>query len=84
MYQTSYLNNWYLFFFVLGGVMLMPLRIRRDAEKNTPMELTSEEEFKAKTFDYRGHQYILFEEARRFGASSFLHNPDCKKYKLPQ
>ena len=68
--------------FVLAGVMLSLFWVKHDEKKDIPMESTSEEDVKAKTFDYKGHQYILFEECRAFGESSILHNPDCKKCKL--
>ena len=64
---------------VLAGVMFMFFRSNHNADETLKMEPTSENVIKAKTFDYKGHQYILFEEARRFGTSSFLHNPDCKE-----
>ena len=70
--------------FVLIGVMLSLSWVKHNKEEDTPMESTSEEEIKAKSFDYKGHQYILFEETRSFGASSILHNPDCKKCKFAQ
>ena len=70
--------------FVLAGVMFMLFRTSHNAEGEFPMESTSEEKIKAKSFDYKGHQYILFEEARALGASSILHNPDCKKCKNTQ
>ena len=66
---------------VLAGVMFVFFRTSHNVDETLAMEPTSEEEIKAKTFDYKGHQYILFEEARPLGASSFLHNPDCKKCK---
>ena len=59
----------------LAGVMLSLTLI----SNNTERESTSEEEIKAKSFDYKGHQYILFDENHTFGASSILHDPDCKK-----
>lgn len=70
--------------FVLACVMMSLALVNHNSEKNTPMESTSEEEIRAKSFDYKGHQYILFEETRPLGASSFLHNPDCRKCKLTQ
>lgn len=71
-------------FIVLVIVMLKLFRVSHNADETLVMESTSENAIKAKTFDYKGHQYILFEEARSFGASSFLHSPDCKKCKSPQ
>lgn len=69
--------------FIAVAVGMLPFSlIGRNAKKNDPRESTSEEVIKATTFDYKGHQYILFEENRSFGASSILHNPDCKKCKL--
>ena len=73
-----------LLFFVIGGLGLSLSLIGHHAEKNDPRESTSEEAIKARSFDYKGHQYILFEENRSFGASSILHNPDCKKCKFAQ
>lgn len=70
--------------FVLVGVMLMLFRTSHNVDETLAMEPTSENVIKAKTFDYKGHQYILFEEARALGSSSVLHNPDCKKCKLSQ
>ena len=69
---------------VIAGVMLSSSLISHNAEENDPRESTSEEGIKATSFDYKGHQYILFEENRSFGASSILHNPDCRKCKLTQ
>ena len=71
-------------FIVLFSVMMSLTLVNHNSEKNTPMESTSEEAIKARSFDYKGHQYILFEENRSFGASSILHNPDCKKCKFAQ
>lgn len=72
-----------IFIAVAVGVLPFSL-IGRNAKKNDPRESTSEEGIKATSFDYKGHQYILLEEDRSFGASSILHNPDCKKCKLAQ
>ena len=69
---------------VLAGVMLSLLWVKHDEKRDVQMESTSEESIRAESFDYKGHQYILFEESRAFGASSILHNPDCKKCKLTQ
>lgn len=66
---------------VLGGVMFMLFRTSQNVDETLAMEPTSENVINAKTFDYRGHQYILFEETRPLVSSSFLHNPDCKKCK---
>lgn len=52
---------------VLAGVMFVFFRTSHKADEITKMESTSEKEIKAKSFDYKGHQYILFEEARCFG-----------------
>lgn len=62
----------------------MFFRTSRNADEMLSMESTSEKVIKAKTFDYRGHQYFFFEVARALGASSVLHNPDCKKCKSLQ
>lgn len=70
--------------FVLVGVMGSLLWIKHNDTRDIPMDSTSVEEIKAKSFDYKGHQYIMFEESRAFGASSILHNPDCKKCKFAQ
>ena len=71
--------------FIAVAVGLLPFSLlSHNAEKNDPRESTSEEAIKARSFDYKGHQYILFEENRSFGASSILHNPDCKKCKFAQ
>ncbi len=67
--------------FVLVGVMGSLLWIKHDDKRDIPMESTSEKNIRAELFDYKGHQYIMFEESRAFGASSILHNPDCKKCK---
>ena len=72
-----------IFFAVAVGVLPFSL-IGRNAKKNELRESTSEEGIKATSFDYKGHQYILFEESGSFGASSILHNPDCRKCKLTQ
>lgn len=71
-------------FIIVACLMLSLSWIKHDDKQNNPMESTSEEKIKAKSFDYKGHQYILFEECRAFGASSFIHDPDCKKCKLRQ
>ena len=71
--------------FIAVAVGMLPfLLIGRNVKKNDPRESTSEEGIKATSFDYKEHQYILFKENRSFGASSILHNPDCRKYKLTQ
>jgi hypothetical protein len=70
--------------FGLLGVMLSLLWVKHDEKRDILMESTSEKSIRAELFDYKGHQYILFEESRAFGASSFLHNPDCKKCKFAQ
>ena len=70
--------------FVLAGVMLSILWVKHDEKRNIQMESTSEKSVRAESFDYKGHQYILFEEGRAFGASNILHNPDCKKCKHAQ
>ena len=69
---------------VLAGVMFMFFRTSHNADEMLTMESTSEEEIKAKSFDYRGHQYFFFEVGRALGSSSVLHNPDCKKCKSLQ
>ena len=71
--------------FIGVAIGMLPFSlIGLNAKKNDPRELTSEEGIKATSFDYKGHQYILFDETRSFGASSILHNPDCKKCKFAQ
>ena len=71
--------------FIVVAVGMLPFSlIGRNAKKNDPRESTSEEGIKATSFDYKGHQYILLEENRSFGASSILHNPDCRKCELAQ
>lgn len=70
--------------FALLGVILIPSWGNHNEEKDTPMELTSEKSIRAESFDYKGHQYILFERSSPLGSSSVLHNPDCRKCKLTQ
>ncbi len=71
-------------FIVLIGVMLSLLWVKHDKKRDIPMESTSEKNIRAESFDYKGHQYILFEESSVLGSSSVVHNPDCKKCKLAQ
>ena len=61
--------------------LLTPVLISHNEEEETPMESTSDKSIRAETFDYKGHQYILFSTGSRLGPSGFLHDPDCKKCK---
>lgn len=62
-------------------LVLIPIWANHNAEKNNPMDSTSEKGIKAKPFEYKGHQYILFEKSNFFGSSSVVHDPDCMKCK---
>ena len=69
---------------VVLGWLLIPALISHNKEEDTPMESTSDKSIRAASFDYKGHQYILFMGNSRLGPSGFLHNPDCRKCKLTQ
>ena len=62
----------------LFGLFLVILLANHNAEKNYPMDSTSEKGIRAKSFEYKGHQYVLFEKSNFFGSSSGVHDPDCK------
>lgn len=64
---------------LLFCLMMIPVWANHNAEKNNPMDLTSKKGMRAKSFEYKGHRYILFEKSDFFGSSSVLHDPDCCK-----
>lgn len=65
-----------LFILILFWVSVGIHRYNRD---NTPVDSTSEKGIEAKTFEYKGHKYILFEKTNVFGPISVVHDPDCCK-----
>ena len=67
--------------FILAGWLLIPSWISHNGEEDTPMESTTDNSISAESFEYKGHQYILFSTGSRLGPSGFLHDPDCKKCK---
>jgi hypothetical protein len=64
-------------FMALFGLFAVALWANHNAEKNNPMDSTSEKGIRAKSFEYKGHQYILFKKSNFFGESSVVHDPDC-------
>ena len=46
---------------------------------NNTMDSTTEKGIKAKSFEYKGHKYLLFEKTYVFGPISVVHDPDCCK-----
>ena len=63
---------------LLFCLFLIALLVNRSA-KNNPMDSTSEKGIEARSFDYKGHKYILFEKTSVFGQISVVHDPDCCK-----
>lgn len=63
---------------LLFSLFLIALLANRNA-KNSQVDSTSEKGIEARTFDYKGHKYILFEKANVFGQISVVHDPDCCK-----
>lgn len=63
-----------LLLFSLFGIALFN---NNKAKKNNPMNPTSEKGIEARSFDYKGHKYILFEKTNVFGQISVVHDPDC-------
>lgn len=71
---------------VLGVLALfilfwVPVGIHLSNRYNNPTDPTSEKGIEAKSFEYKGHQYILFEKTNLFGQISIVHDPDCNKCK---
>ena len=66
---------------LLLSLFLIALLANRSA-KNNPMDSTSEKGIEARSFDYKGHKYILFEKANVFGQISVVHDPDCKCFSI--
>ena len=64
---------------LLLSIWMMPFWANHNAEKNNPMDSTTEKGIRAKSFEYKGHKYILFEEKSVFGHISVVHDPDCCK-----
>lgn len=69
---------------VLGVLVLLvlfwvPVGIHLNNRNNTPMDSTSEKGIEAKSFEYKGHKYLLFEKTNVFGPISVVHDPDCCK-----
>ena len=65
---------------LLLSLFLIALLANRSA-KNNPMDSTSEKGIEARSFDYKGHKYILFEKTNLFGQISVVHDPNCCKCK---
>ena len=57
----------------------VPVGIHLYNRNNTPMDSTSEKGIEAKSFEYKGHKYLLFEKTNVFGPISVVHDPDCCK-----
>ena len=68
-------------FLLLFCLFMIPLWANHKAEKNNPKDSTSDKGIVANTFEYKGHQYILFEKTNVFGPISVVHDPDCCKMK---
>jgi hypothetical protein len=46
-----------------------------------PIRVPLEKDIEARSFDYKGHKYILFEKTNVFGQISVVHDPNCCKCK---
>ena len=66
-------------FLLLLSIWMMPFWANHNAEKNNPMDSTTEKGIRAKSLEYKGHKYILFEENSVLGQISVVHDPDCCK-----
>ena len=66
---------------LLLSLFLIALLANRNA-KNNPMDSTSEKGIEARSFNYKGHKYILFEKTNVFGQISVVHDPDCKCFSI--
>lgn len=62
-------------------LLMTPLIANKLSERDNPMELSSDEGIQAKSFEYKGHQYVLFEKRNIIRSSSIVHDPDCNKCK---
>ena len=62
---------------LLFCLLMLPVWANHNAEKKTPMYITSEKDIEAKSFEYKGHKYLLFEKTNLVGPISVLHDPDC-------
>jgi len=63
----------------LFGLMMFPYFANQIAQKNNPMDSTSVKDIKAKSLEYKGHKYLLFERTNLVGPISVIHDPDCCK-----
>lgn len=61
------------------GIFAWSLWSLHNTEKNNPMDPTSEKGIEARSFEYKGHKYLLFEKTNVFGPISVVHDPDCCK-----
>ena len=66
---------------LLFCLFLIALLANRSA-KNNQGDSTSEKGIEARSFDYKGHKYILFEKTNVFGQISVVHDPDCKCFSI--
>lgn len=71
---------------ILGVLLLailfwVPVGIHLYNRDNTPVDSTSEKGIEAKSLEYKGHKYLLFEKTDFFGPISVVHDPDCNKCK---
>lgn len=66
---------------LLFSLVMIPIWANHEAEKDKPMEPTSMKGIRASSFEYKGHQYVLFEKSNILRSSNIVHDPDCKKCK---
>lgn len=66
----------FLALFSLFGIALIN---NSKAKKERPSDSTYENGIEAKSLEYKGHKYILFERTNLVGPISIIHDPDCCK-----
>lgn len=70
-----------IFLFSMSFLFWVPTCIHLFNIDNTPVDSTSEKGIEAKSLEYKGHKYLLFEKTDFFGPISVVHDPDCNKCK---
>ena len=76
---------WEKYYDVVLGILALlilfwlPVGIHLSNRNNAPTDSTSVKGIEAKSFEYKGHQYILFEKTNVLGQISVVHDPDCCK-----
>jgi hypothetical protein len=63
---------------LLLSLFLIALLANRNA-KNNQGNSTLDKGIEARSIEYKGHKYILFEKTNVFGQISVVHDPDCCK-----